>query len=329
MNNNKYLFTCGDINGIGPEIVLKALNKICSKTFDKFYFICPQNVFFETSLSVRPIFSFEVSEKFIESDSQVVIVGKRKAAWNTGKPTKASGKIAFDAVKLSASLALEKKVDAIITAPISKTALKMAGINFPGHTEMYAAFCNEKNYAMMFLSQKMNASLVTIHTPLGQVSKLIKKQRVKSVIDVTMNALKEDLKKDHPKAAVLGLNPHAGEEGLIGNEEETVIKPLILSYEDEAVQGPFSPDAFFGSKAFQKFDVIIGMYHDQVLIPFKLLNFEAGVNFTAGLPIVRTSPDHGTAYDIAGKYKADESSIFEAYQYAKIIAENRKALVEA
>ena len=203
----------------------------------------------------------------------------------------------------------------------------MAGINFSGQTEMFARWSNTKNYAMTFLSKKMCAALFTIHHPLKDISKLLTFKRLSTLVDVIINTLKFDLEILEPKIAVLGLNPHAGENGIIGREEIDIIRPVIKKYTKSVeIAGPFSSDAFFGSKAYKNYDMIIGMYHDQVLIPFKILNFGGGVNYTAGLPIVRTSPDHGVAYDIAGKFIADESSILQAFKYAKRIVNNRKKI---
>jgi 4-hydroxy-L-threonine phosphate dehydrogenase PdxA len=177
---------------------------------------------------------------------------------------------------------------------------------------------------MMFLSCEMNAALVTIHEPIRKVPGLITQKLLKDKIGVVKKMLQSDLAFKDIRIAVLGLNPHAGESGNIGKEEGKIIKPVIdkLNYCD----GPFSPDAFFANRLYKNYDCIVGMYHDQLLIPFKMLNFSRGVNYTAGLPIVRTSPDHGTAFDIAGKGIADESSMLQAFRYADIIVNNRNNL---
>ncbi|MGE5847821.1 MAG: 4-hydroxythreonine-4-phosphate dehydrogenase PdxA, partial [Ignavibacteria bacterium] len=229
------------------------------------------------------------------------------------------------AIQTAYELAKNKTIDGIITAPISKTALKMSGVNFPGHTEMLAQWCGQKNFVMMFLSKKMNAALLTIHEPVALAAKHISKELILKKMMVIEDALINDLKIRSPKIAVLGLNPHAGEAGLIGNEELEAIKPAMEEFKgDSIISGPYSPDAFFGSGMYKNFDLILGMYHDQALIPFKMLNFNTGVNYTAGLPVVRTSPDHGTAYGIAGKNSADPSSIIQAFYYAGKIVRNRK-----
>lgn len=322
---NKFIFTCGDINGIGPEIIIKTLNSVIGKTFNIFYIACPKNVFIDTSLKIRPRFKFKIISKYEEDpECQVFIIDIGNKKYRYGKATSISGRTSFNSIKTAFKLANEKKVDAIITAPISKHALHLAKVNYPGHTEMLADWSKSKNFVMAFLSNKMNAAIVTIHQPIKNIPRLITKTAVKTKIDAAIQMLKYDLHIEEPKVAVLGLNPHAGEEGIIGKEEEKIIKPLISSYKNKNVSGPFSPDAFFGSGKYKEYNLILGMYHDQVLIPFKLLNFGKGVNYTAGLPFVRTSPDHGVAYDIAGKDIADESSLIEAYLYADKIVQNRK-----
>ncbi len=321
----KFVFTCGDINGIGPEIVIKTLNKISLKTQNRFFFICPSNVFKETTQLVKPKFKYEIVkkvDKFSHSAVQVIDLGNSRIS--PGKATAVSGKISFNSIKKAFELVVNEEANAIITAPISKTAFNIAKINFPGHTEMLAKWSGTKNYVMMFLSKKLNAALLTIHKPVKMVPGLVTKERLLNTLKVLIQTLKVDLNILKPKIAVLGLNPHAGENGIIGDEEERIIKPVLRSLQSGSkISGPFSPDAFFGSKKYKNYDLVLGMYHDQVLIPFKLLNFSLGVNYTAGLKIIRTSPDHGVAYDIAWNNKADETSLFQAYKYAELISKNR------
>lgn len=320
----KFVFTCGDTNGIGPEIVIKTLNKISSSS-NRFYFICPANVFNKAIQLVKPLFKYKIVKKIDDSlQFPVQVIDLGKTSINPGKATATSGKISYQAIKLAFGFANSKKADAIITAPISKTAFNLAGIDFPGHTEMLAKWSRTKDYVMMFLSKKINAALLTIHKPIKQVPVLLTRQMLSNTIRILLNTLESDLNIPKPKIAVLGLNPHAGENGIIGREEEKVIKPVIKELNSKKnINGPFSPDAFFGAKMYNDYDLVLGMYHDQVLIPFKLLNFSSGVNYTAGLKIIRTSPDHGVAYDIAWKNRADESSLTKAYEYAKMILKNR------
>ena len=322
---SKFVFTCGDINGIGPEIVVKTINSISRQSDNKYLFICPENIFNKTIHKTKPSFQYEILKNYNNPNPYAVTIldiGNYKA--NQGIPTFHSGKASFEAIKLSFKLAIIKKADAIITAPISKTAISLANINFPGHTEMLAEWSGIKNYVMMFLSEKMNAGLLSIHEPIRKIPGLLTKTKLRETLKVILNCLKKDLNLKKPKIAVLGFNPHAGEGGLIGSEEEEIIKPVIKEFKSHYIYGPFPPDAFFAARKYRDYNLVLGMYHDQVLIPFKLLNFSSGVNYTAGLDIIRTSPDHGTAYDIAGKNSADESSMIEAYHYAKKILKNRK-----
>jgi 4-hydroxythreonine-4-phosphate dehydrogenase len=247
-----------------------------------------------------------------------------------GFPTKSSGQIAYKSILKSLKLIDNNLADVLVTAPISKEAFNLAKIDFPGHTELLAEHEKQNNYMMLFLSNTIRAGLLTIHSPIAEVPKLITSKKIIEAIRlINLTAIK-DLGIQNPKIAVLGLNPHAGEKGLIGDEEGRIINPAIKSLQKEInVFGPFVPDAFWGNKIYKKYDMILGMYHDQVLIPFKLLNFNRGVNFTAGLILMRTSPDHGTAYDIAGLNKADASSILQSYKYAIKIFNARKRSVAA
>ena len=321
----RFIFTCGDVNGIGPEITIKALNKVTRSSNDRFIFVCPSNIFYKTAEIIKPNFRFlETNNLNGINNSKVILFNTGSIKMKFGAVTKESGEAAFRSIETALKICKWNSNDAIITAPISKTAIQLAGYHFPGHTEIFAGHYGVKNYVMMFLSKKMNAALATIHEPIKKVPGLISQVKLSKKLDVIIQSLKMDLRIAAPRVAVLGLNPHAGENGIIGNEEEKIISPLIKNRKySDYLSGPYSPDAFFANKLFNKFDLVFGMYHDQVLIPFKFMNFGAGVNFTAGLPIVRTSPDHGTAFDIAGKGIADESSIISAYNYAKIILCNR------
>lgn len=326
---DRIVFTCGDINGIGPEIIIKALNKISSvnrKT--QFILIIPENVFNTTSDLVAPKFKYHLLKDFklknlISSEVNIFITKSLKQ--NIGKPTASSGEAAYLALKTSFYFLREKLADAVVTAPVSKTALNLAGVNYPGQTEMFADWCNVKNFVMTFLSKKLRVGLYSIHIPLKQISKSLNSIMLQLKLETIVSMLNNDLGIRNPKIAVLGLNPHAGEGGIIGKEEKEIIEPIIKQKKFQGViEGPFSSDAFFAKRRFENYDMIFGMYHDQVLIPFKYINAGKGVNYSAGLPIIRTSPDHGVAYDIAGSGIADESSMIEAFKYAEIILNNRK-----
>jgi len=326
---NNFVFTCGDTNGIGPEIVIKTLNKLVRlNSNNRYFFICPVNIFHSTTKNIKPEFTYSIVDSLTFSKTispSVIVYNSGNAKQSFGKPTITSGKSSYNSIKLSFNMLRAKLADAVITAPISKKAINLAGVNFPGHTEMYANWCKTENYVMTFLSKKLCTALVTIHKPIKEISKLLNKRKLESVINVLINALHYDLRINDPSIAVLGLNPHAGETGLIGKEEKEIILPAIKKCSRSiSIEGPFSPDAFFARKLYKNYDIVLGMYHDQVLIPFKLLNSSGGVNYTAGLPIVRTSPDHGVAYDIASAYRADESSMLQAFSYAEKIVINRK-----
>lgn len=319
----RFIFTSGDVNGIGLEIIIKTLNK---KRADnkRFIIVSPQNAFLAASDIVKPLFKYKITNDLHNKHKEpVLIYDLGKVKLSPGKNTKEAGLASYEAIRCSFDLLKAGMADAVVTAPISKTAIKLAGIKYPGHTEMYASWCGVKKYVMMFLSKDFNAALLTIHEPIIKVPKLLSSERLKSYLSIVHSTLKNNLRIDNPCIAVLGLNPHAGESGIIGSEEQNIIKPVIKKL--KFAEGPFSPDAFFANRLYKNYDCTLGMYHDQVLIPFKMLNFAAGVNYTAGLPLIRTSPDHGTAFDIVGKGLADESSMVEALYYAdKFISPQRK-----
>lgn len=325
---NKIIFTCGDVNGIGPEIVVKTLQKLYDQRIkDQIIFISPVNVFIKYYHLTYSGFPFQVIDKteIANINERISILNLPEVTLSPGNPTKQSGRTAFLSLKESYELLKTNNADAVVTAPVSKYALNLAGINYPGQTEMFADWSGQKNYLMTFLSAKMNAGLMTIHIQLKKVSSQITSKTFTSALELITNTCLQDLGIKEPKIAVLGLNPHAGESGLIGNEELKIIKPVLESKKFSTyVDGPYPADAFFAMKRYKDYDFVLGMYHDQVLVPFKLLNFNSGVNYTAGLPIVRTSPDHGSAFDIAGNNLADESSFYSAYLYAKKIVQNRK-----
>lgn len=328
----RIVFTCGDINGIGPEIAIKALNKIFSShKATQFILTIPENILRTTSTLVKPLFSFQTIKNLefkTNKDSQVYFLITKPFRQQYGKPTVSSGEAAYLALKTSFDLLKKGLANAVVTAPVSKTALKLAGINYLGQTEMYADWCGVKNFVMTFLSKKLRVGLYSIHIPLKEVSKSLHIRVLSSKLDTLITMLSIDLGIKNPKIAMLGLNPHAGEGGIIGKEEKELIEPIIKQKKFKGkVEGPFSSDAFFANRRFENYDLVFGMYHDQVLIPFKYINSGKGVNYSAGLPIIRTSPDHGTAYDIAGKGIADESSMIEAFKYAEIILKNRKQML--
>jgi len=244
---------------------------------------------------------------------------------NWGHPSKATGIAMAQYIESGVKLTQQGFIQGIATCPISKSSLNDAGYHFPGHTEMLASLTKSPTYAMMMAGSKLRVTLVTIHCPLRDVAASLTSDSVYSMIRETHRALKIDFAISDPRIAVAGLNPHGGENKLFGNEEEQIIEPAIAQARTKNmnISGPFPPDTVFFKAAAGEFDAVVCMYHDQGLIPFKLLHFEDGVNITLGLPIVRTSVDHGTAYDIAGKGLASHRSLEEAVKLAAVISRNR------
>lgn len=313
-------FSCGDINGIGPEIIIKFLSN--PGFTDRVIIPIPVSVFEKAlSLTGNPL-QYNVISTNAEISGKINIIDIPVDNFTPGKPTVQSGEICYDSICRCYDLVKNNIASAIVTAPISKTSLGLAGIDFPGHTEMFQQWAGTKYPLMTFLSDSLKCALVTIHEPVNEVSKLITGDRLSFIFENFISMFINDLGIKEPRIAVLGLNPHAGEDGRIGVEEVNVIKPVIEQFKN-VLSGPFVPDAFFGNKTYCKFDGFVAMYHDQGLIPFKMANFNEGVNYTAGLPFVRTSPDHGTAFDIAWQNKADYSSFTEAVKWALLILENR------
>jgi len=250
-------------------------------------------------------------------DSVAVIEAGHIDKFSKRGPSAENGRACAEYVRKAADLALGNEVDAMVTAPISKEGLKMAGLSWPGHTEMLAEITDTTDYAMMLVGGPLRVILVTIHTSLRNVPDRITKENVLKTIRLAMRACRQ-IGLDSPRIAVAGLNPHAGETGMFGLEERNEILPAIeLALIDGIpVSGPYPPDTLFHKAYKGDFDIVVCMYHDQGLIPLKMIAFDTGVNVTIGLPIIRTSPDHGTAYDIAWQGKADPSSMIEAIRLA-------------
>jgi len=256
-----YAFTCGDVNGIGPEIVLNTLNKLKTSSKRRIIFICPANIFENTSKIVSPKFDYHIGKSIHEQypANKILILDIGKSNQSYGKISLSSGRTSYNSIINACELAGKGLVDGIITAPISKHAFAKANISFPGHTELLANYFKVSNYSMMFISNKMKAGLVTIHIPIKLIPKKITRKKILSVFIVIQDSLQKDFNIEKPKIAVLGLNPHAGENGNIGNEEELLIKPIIKEFGNN-VFGPFVPDAYYGNKEYEKYDCTIGMY---------------------------------------------------------------------
>jgi len=321
--------TIGDFNGIGPEIALKAMLHPTVKKMCKPVLIGPWGVFEHTADLLK--FKMKLEQATLTSLQGMLhpvldIADGIGADIHYGSPTRASGRSAGIAVERAVELCVRGKIQAMVTAPVSKKALNMAGYNFPGQTEMIALLSRSQRVAMMLVSDTMRVGLVTIHTGIKDVAAQISKDKIVEKISIVNESLKKDFRVKKPRLAILALNPHAGEHGLIGLEEEESILPAMTESKISGIltEGPFPADAFFGTDSYKKYDAIIAMYHDQGLIPLKMTSFGRGVNFSAGLQIIRTSPDHGTAYDIAGKNKASILSILEAITLAVRISKNRR-----
>ena len=317
----------GDIQGIGPEIVLKYLANsnlsqitpiiLGNKEVLEFY-----SELSELSISLN---SIKDADQAKQGCINVLNVFESPPSINPGKLSKECGKFAMKAVEKGIDLCLNHETEALVTAPISKEAVNLAGYNIPGHTEFLAQETDCSDFMMMLVHDDLRVGLVTIHEPLANVPNLIDQNAILYSLNIMDVSLKNDFQIPEPNIAVLGLNPHAGDGGYIGNEEIDIIQPAINKASEKGINaaGPFSADAFFGGKNYKNFDAVLAMYHDQGLIPFKTISFGSGVNFTAGLPIIRTSPDHGTAFDIAGKNIADSSSFKEAFNLATQLSQNR------
>jgi 4-hydroxythreonine-4-phosphate dehydrogenase len=323
--------TIGDFNGVGPEVILKALgnnrlNKICTPIIYGSGKIISK---YRQQMDLKDWQFFTIQKAEQVNYKQVNLINTsndQNLELSIGKSTPEAGKLALDSLKRAVQDLKSNKIDAIVTAPINKSNIQSDEFKFAGHTEYFAEEFNSKDYLMFMVSEKLKIGVVTGHLPLDQVKKNINKDLIMKKIDQISTSLKKDFGVQRPRIAVLGLNPHAGDNGLLGNEEKEIINPAIIESKKKGniVFGPFSADGFFGSVQWQQYDAVLAMYHDQGLMPFKMIAFEEGVNFTAGLPIVRTSPDHGTGYDIAGKNVADETSIIQAIYTAIDIAQRRK-----
>jgi 4-hydroxythreonine-4-phosphate dehydrogenase len=319
--------TIGDFNGIGPEVALKAAANPSIRRICRPLLVGPFNVFQHTqrALKIRVVLEKAMLPLLKQKGIPVLDVGD--GVWadvQFGKITKAAGKNAGIAIERAVELCLKNHAHAMVTGPLSKEALHLAGYNFPGQTEMITLLSRSERVAMMLVSTPLRVGLVTIHTALRDVSSAITKEKIVEKGEIVHTTLVKHFHVARPRLAVLALNPHAGEGGHIGDEEQTTIRPAIeqLKSLSIAADGPFPADAFFGMRSHKYFDAVLAMYHDQGLIPLKIHSMGKAVNLSAGLNIIRTSPDHGTAYDIAGKGKANISSMLEAIRLAVRFTKN-------
>lgn len=324
--------TMGDPAGIGPEIIIKALsmaeiNRLCRPV------VIGDAAVMKNAMKVAKVSPLVLNEiKRIENGNfQAGIVNILNmdnveiSKLKLGKISAEAGRAAIKYVERATDLALEGKVHAIATAPINKEAVHKAGYKFDGHTELLAKRSGATNYAMMFLSDSIRVALVTTHIPLSQVPKELDKKKIVNLIKLVDKELHKLLGKS-PKIGVAGLNPHAGEGGIFGAEDEKIIRPAVDEAKKQGidVKGPISADAIFYLANIGMFDIVVAMYHDQGLIPLKLLSFNRSVNTTIGLPIIRTSVDHGTGFDIAGKGWANPGSMVQAIKVAAMMSMKKK-----
>lgn len=323
----------GDINGIGMEVIIKTF-------MDKRMLeLCTPIIFGSSklaSLHLKAIgiedFSFNVIENHSKANNKKVNLincWKEEAKITLGENTAEGGKFAFKSLEAATNALQKNEVDVLVTAPINKQNIQSDSFQFPGHTE-YLEAKDKRDALMLMLSESMRIGVLTGHLPLKQVSSNISQEKVLEKLRLFNNSLKQDFGIRKPKIAVLGLNPHAGDQGVLGKEEDDIISPALKKTSEENILtfGPYPADSFFGSYKLDAFDGILAMYHDQGLIPFKTLAFGKGVNFTSGLSFVRTSPDHGTAFEIAGENKANEQSFREAVFTACDIYKKRQEFNE-
>ena len=321
--------TLGDVNGVGPEVVIKALadNRVLNMITPVVYGSTKAISFYKKQLNIEELHYSQVRNKGQLSPKAINVVN----CWDEtlditpGKASPAAGKAAFVALKEACEDLKQGAIDALVTAPIDKHSIHSDEFPFKGHTEYLTQFFGATDSLMFMVSETLRIGLVTEHIPVKDVSAAITKERIEAKLQIMERSLKKDFGIVKPRIAVLGLNPHAGDNGLIGDEDEAIVKPAVADSRNKGrlTYGPFPADGFFASGAHTKYDAVLAMYHDQGLLPFKTIAFEEGINFTAGLTVVRTSPDHGTAYSLAGKNQASELSTRTAIYRAADIFRSR------
>ena len=324
----------GDINGIGLEVIIKTflepqMLEICTPVV----FGSGKTAMFHRKMLNIEDFSFHLIREFSEINykrANLINVYDEEVQVELGKQTATGGKYAFKSLEAASAALAEGKIDVLVTAPINKENIQSEEFKFPGHTEYLDEKFGDGNSLMFLVSDTLRVAVVTGHIPVTAVAPSLTPEKVLKKIEVLNRSLIQDFGIRKPKIAVLGLNPHAGDNGVIGQEEQQIIIPAINKGKEAGIltYGPYPADGFFGNATYKQFDAVLAMYHDQGLIPFKTIAFNSGVNFTAGLPVIRTSPDHGTAYDIAGKNQASEESFRKAIYTAVDIFRTRRQFEE-
>ncbi|MEP1097497.1 MAG: 4-hydroxythreonine-4-phosphate dehydrogenase PdxA [Cyclobacteriaceae bacterium] len=321
--------TIGDINGIGPEVIVKAVQDTrIIKHFTPVIYGSAKVISFYLKAFEKEDFNYQQIqsiERVHHKKVNILNVWEDVVEIKPGQANETGGKYARLALEKATEDLKNGKIQAITTAPLSKELVQDENFKFPGHTEYLTKEAEAKDSLMFLVHDGLRVGVVTGHIPLKDVSSAITQEKITSKLKIMIKSLKNDFGIKKPRVAILGMNPHAGEKGLLGEEEEKVIEPVIRQFSNDhnLVFGPFPADGFFGMASHKNFDGILAMYHDQGLIPFKTLAFESGVNYTAGLSFVRTSPDHGTAFAIAGKNEADPSSLRNALYMANDIIDQR------
>ena len=329
--------THGDVNGVGYEIMMKAFSdaRLLELFNPVIYGSSKSASYHRKALDYRSINFHTVHRAEDCSAGKLNLVNcvKEETKIELGTSSTEAGESAYIALDHAAKDLLNGKIDVLVTLPINKDSIQNEEFRFPGHTEFLEnRFSDNNEKALMILTaEKLRVALVTTHMPLSEVAKHISKEVILEKLQTLDTSLKRDFRIENPRIAVLALNPHAGENGLLGEEEKLHIAPAVKQAQDTGIlcAGPLAADGFFGSGRYKEFDAVLAMYHDQGLIPFKTIAMESGVNYTAGLSVVRTSPDHGTAYDIAGKNLASDESFRQAMYLAVEIFKNRAAYDEA
>ena len=325
--------SCGDLNGIGFEVIIKTFMNTTMLDFCTPVVFASSKVasYHRKALDIKD-FSFHIINDLKEINPKkvnLINIWNDTIAIDLGEAKEDTGSRAIESVDACMAALKNEQIDLMVTAPLNKNTVKIEGKQFRGHTEYLGENLGGEPL-MILISKELKVALATGHIAIKDVAQELTKERLQLKIKQFESSLRQDFGISKPKIAVLGLNPHAGDGGVMGKEEEEIIAPAIqeLGYGGSIVMGPYPSDGFFGAQTYQKFDGVLAMYHDQGLIPFKTLSFEDGVNYTAGMPFVRTSPDHGTGYDIAGKNKASEVSFREAILSGVDIHRTRKEYLE-
>ena len=322
----------GDLNGIGIEVILKTFQDKRMLDFCTPVLFGATKVisYHKKALEIEtPVHGITAIAQINHTKINVLNIWKEEVAIELGKTTKISGEYAAKSLASAVKHLKENKIDVLLTAPINKENIQSDTFNFPGHTEYLEANLEGKSL-MVLMTEELRIGLITGHIPIAKVAESITPELIKSKVETMHESLMKDFGINKPKIAVLSLNPHCGDKGVIGKEDDEIIRPTILEIKEtgKLVFGPYAADGFFGSETYKQFDGVLATYHDQGLAPFKALSFGKGVNFTAGLSHIRTSPDHGTGYEIAGKNTANPSSFTEALFTAIQVFKTRKEYLE-